>query len=249
MTIVLALFNDSGVTLAADGLASFGMGGFGSQQLPTKKLTPIGSLFGCGMVGASNLANEAAQALVNSALARMSTPNLTAEECLTEARRAVSARCLAYLQNVVLPQGVPFAQSLGSGGVVFGGVGSDYSFATYIEWTGTAVLPDAPHYLAAGSGAATARNYLDAYSFVDVSVHPMLTLQALAVRVLERVAKMTMEIGGDISVLSLHRRPVAGQPSIESVDAGDAGVRAAIEHWELLEENIHETIVQFTAPR
>ena len=159
------------------------------------------------------------------------------------ARKAVAEQARQYLGAVTWTAQIPVEQSFAYAALIVAGLAADASFSFNLSWTGQYSLPDAGHYTAAGSGAVTARIYLDAYSYFEALSHPVLPLQALAARVAEKVAKNNVEIGGVISMVALHRDLSDEHPDrCEEFDSTDPKIRAAIEHWELLEGGVAESI-------
>ncbi len=241
MTLVLAVGNEAGVVLAADGVGSYGPG-IGSQQIPHKKLHAIGDRIACGEVGDLSITTRLVEALRASQLAKVPTGSLTADECLEMARKAIAQWTGEYLKSVVINTALPLDG--GRALLLLAGVAQDRGFAYGITWLGEHSEPDTRHYLARGSGAQSARIYLDAYEYFVLSGRPVLSLQALAARVMERVARNNMEIGGDISLMAIHRDASDEHPvPLVEMSPTNSAIRGAIEHWELLESTIGEMLL------
>lgn len=248
MTLALAVFNDAGVVLAADGLGSYGVV-VGAQQLPYKKLHVIGDRCACAEVGDLTKGRALAEALKTTALATDPTVSKTAQEWLDVARTTITAWSTAFLQKAVWLQGMHLNQQFREAQILLAGIASDGAFAYGITWLGDYRQPDAPHYLAMGSGDVAARTYLDAYSYFDVTRHPVLTLEALAARVMDRVAHNNMEIGGEISLIAIHKDTSEEHPAtIEELSTQDSRVVAAIQHWQLAEDVVDDALRTFTNP-
>ena len=215
MTLVLAIFNEAGAVLAADGVGTYGQM-VGAQQVPWEKLSVLGDRCACGQVGDLTKTQRLVDALEASPLGSEPTLSRPAEEWLNIARKTVGAWSNEYLQRVVWNAQLPLQQQFQEASLVLTGTAQDRSFAYTVSWLGTYEDPEADHYTAAGSGAVSARIYLDAYSYFDVVGHPVLTLQALAARVLRKVSENNIEIGGELSMVTIHRDVSDEHPSATS---------------------------------
>jgi 20S proteasome alpha/beta subunit len=248
LTLALAVFNNNGVILTADGLGSYGVM-VGAQQVPYEKLHILGDRCACAEVGDLTKGRAIAEALKSSPLASESTLSKTGEQWLEVARATIKVWSSAFLANAVWVQGMHLNQQFAETRILLAGVASDGAFAYGINWLGEYVQPAAPHYLALGSGDVAARTYLDAYSYFAVADHPVLTLEALAARVMDKVAHNNMEVGGEISLIAIHRETSAEHPAaIEELSTRDARVVAALQHWQLAEDDVDRTLLMFTRP-
>ena len=188
-------------------------------------------------------------ALEASPLGSEPTLSRPAEEWLNIARKTVGAWSNEYLQRVVWNAQLPLQQQFQEASLVLTGTAQDRSFAYTVSWLGTYEDPEADHYTAAGSGAVSARIYLDAYSYFDVVGHPVLTLQALAARVLRKVSENNIEIGGELSMVTIHRDVSDEHPSAnERMPTSDPRVQTAVGHWELMEEVGHQLLISTLSP-
>jgi 20S proteasome alpha/beta subunit len=248
VTLALAVWNDAGVVLAADGLVSYGQSA-GAQQLPMQKLTPLGDRSACAQVGNPIIAAGLATELAASPLGTDPTASRTAAEWLQEARAAAKQWTADYLSDAVFLEKVPLSEQFEAGALLVAGVASDQSFGYVITWLGDHYNPDAPNYTASGSGATAARIYLDAYSYFAIDDQPVLSLEALAARAMQGVARNNMEVGGQISLISIRRETSIEHPLPLTERSADAEtVRVALNHWELLEREVAETLARYTAP-
>ena len=243
MTLALAVFNRAGAVLAADGLATYGYT-VGSQQLPANKLAVIGDRCAAAQVGNPAMTVGLIEALQASALGSASTLTGTAGQWLEVARGAISTWTKGYMQNTIWMTNLPLEQQFPAASILLAGVAADRSFAYSINWTGIHLEPDSPHFRADGAGATTARIYLDAYSYFRIEDHPVLTLESLAARVMEKVAGNNMEIGGELSLIAVHRETSPEHPRpVEVLSTKDPKIRSAIDHWEIAEQEIPATLL------
>jgi hypothetical protein len=168
----------------------------------------------------------------------------TKDEWLAIARSAIHAWTQSFLAAATFVGNLHLNQQFGETLLLIAGYASDGPFAYGIGWLGDYSQPDGNHFHAIGSGAVSARIYLDAYSYFDVSAHPVLTLEALAARVMDKVARNNMEIGGEISLIAIHTEPSEEHPeTIERLNAADPRVQAAIAHWQLAEDAVDKSLL------
>jgi len=239
LTLVLAVWNEAGVALAADGLLTYGSGAPGSQQLPGEKLARLGDRCAVGLVNEVNKARGMIEALQGSALASEPTTGRTKAEWLALIREVIASWTRGFLTDAVFVEGVSLDSQFETSILVIAGIASDGAFAWAVDWRCNYAGPDAPHYLAQGSGATSARIYLDAYSYFDVAEHPVVTLQALAARVVTKVSGNNIEIGGEMSLVLIHRDTSAEHPDpMEFLSLSDLRVTESVTMWELLEEEM-----------
>jgi 20S proteasome alpha/beta subunit len=135
-----------------------------------------------------------------------------------------------YLQNVVFNPNLPIG-GIYDALVLVADVESDGPFAFSVQWWGSHGDPDTLYFTALGSGAQTTRTYLDAYEYYVQGDRTVEMLEALAARVMTRVAKNNIEIGGDISLISIDRDPPQGVAALREFGDADPQVRATIEVW------------------
>jgi len=245
LTLVLAIRNDSGVVLAADGLGTYGQT-IGSQQLPARKLAVIGDRCAVGQVGHPTVTGAMLGALQQSELASQPTMSKPSDEWLEIARASVANWRNQYLANAGINWNIPLQSQLPDALLVVAGIASDSTFSFSIHVNGFHFVADTPNYLAQGSGAVFARNYLDAYSYFDLARHPVLTLKALAARVMSRVSATQVEIGGEISLIAIHREQSAENPTpCQELTLDDPATQAAIQHWELAEADLEASLRVF----
>ncbi len=244
MTLLLAVFNQSGAVLASDGVGTI-VSGTNAQQIPYQKVSVIGDRCACGQAGQDlTLTAGMVAALRASQLATESTLSRRADEWLTIARSAVSRWFTQYVQNTVWNAQLPLQNQFPDVRVLLVGVAADRAFAYSLTPFGTHSEPENPNYTAVGSGATSARIYLDAYSYFPISNHPVLSCVALAARVMEKVSLINMEIGGKISLLAMHRQTSLAHPNTnEEIDIEDPRVRGAIDHWEVAEDSIQQSLL------
>ena len=206
----------------------------GSQQIPWQKLSKVGDRIACGESGDLSITSRMVDALRSSRLASEPTISLAADECLRIAREAVANWTTTYLQHVVVNRQLPLDEHRAT--LLIAGVAGDRNFAYSVNWLGYHGEPDSTHYKAIGSGAQSARIYLDAYEYFVLPGRPVLSLEALAARVMERVAQNNVDVGGDLSLVAIHRETDDEHPDVlEETTPDDPAVRGAISHWELLE--------------
>ena len=248
MTLVLAIGNNAGAVIAADGVTSFGATA-GAQQLPTGKLWTVGDRCVAGEFGNATVSKGMLQALLSSELAAEPTLSRSSADWLLIARQTVAESSRQYLANVVWNSQLPLQSQFVDTGLVIAGTAGDGTFAWSILWTGEHSAAEQTHYLARGSGAQTARIYLDAFSYFDTSRHPVRGLQALAARVMDRVSRNNIEIGGEISIVTVHRDVSREHPQpIEAAQLADPAIQGALQHWQLAEDAKNTALLQYVNP-
>lgn len=248
MTLVLAIGNNAGAVIAADGVTSFGAVA-GAQQLPTQKLWSIGDRCIAAEFGDATVSKRMLRALLDSELATEPTLSRSHADWLLLARQTIAESSRQYLANVVWNSALPLESQFASTGLVIAGTANNGTFAWSISWTGEHSEAEHTNYLARGSGAQSARIYLDAFSYLDTAQQPVRGLQALAARVMDRVSQNNIEIGGEITIVSVHRTVSPEHPKpIEVAQLTDPTIQGALQHWQLAEDAINTTLRQYVDP-